>query len=252
MPQVEKRNKNIINENQTQRKKNTNQKKSKRRKTANQKQDKRKKRKHTVSHNKMKSKKRKILQICWNIFFYLIMFFILISAILMAALQRQEKSLNGYRMFGVLTDSMVSPDNSIQEGGFRSGDILITKEVPPESIKIGDVITYKTSANPINKETNLLTHRVVKIQDHLEEEKGIFITTRGDANKSDDMPINASTVVGKGVFVIPKLGGLIKFIKENWLVSLVFILSFVGFVWVVRAYVFLPQAKSKRHRKKIQ
>ena len=191
----------------------------------------------------------------WNIMFYMFMLSILLGSGLMAVMQQQNKSLNGYRMFGVLTNSMVSPNNTIKKGGFRSGDVLITKEVDPNTIKKGDVITYRPSTNPTNASTNFLTHRVVKVDNKLGNEKGLFFTTRGDANKTDDMPISASALVGKEIAVIPKIGGILLFIKENWLLSLIFIISILGFIWVMRTYIFpssnnVETKKTQRKRTK--
>lgn len=200
-------------------------------------------------------RRNKILSFLWNIFFYVIMGSILIGAGVMAIMQQQDKSLNGYRMFGVLTNSMVSPDNTIRKGGFRSGDIIVTKEVDPKEIKVNDVITYRPSTNPTNRSTNNLTHRVVKVNDHLGNEEGIFFVTRGDANKTDDMPINSNALIGKEIFVIPKLGGVFAFVKDNWLISLIFIFCLVGFIWIIRAYILpssdsLPEPKRNRKTKK--
>lgn len=195
------------------------------------------------------SKSKKILLFLWNLLFYGLMLALLSGSLLMAVMQQQDKSLNGYRMFGVLTNSMVSPDNTVKSGGFRAGDIIMIQEVPKESIQAGDVITYRPSTNPTNKSTNYLTHRVVKINDHLGEEEGLFFVTRGDANKTDDMPISADALVGKEVFRIPKLGGILTFVRENWIISLIFIVSILGFIWVVRIYIMIEPEK-KRKRKK--
>ena len=198
---------------------------------------------------------KKLLLILWNILFYFCMLSILVGAGLMAVMQQQNKSLNGYRLFGVLTNSMVSPDNTIKKGGFRSGDIILTKEMDPQAIKVGDVITYRPSTNPTNESTNNLTHRVVKINDHLGNEEGIFFITRGDANKTDDMPISSEALVGKEIFVIPKLGGVLAFVKDNWLISLIFIFCLVGFIWVMRTYILptsapLPERNRKKKKRK--
>ena len=196
-----------------------------------------------------KQQNKSLLLFIWNLAFYVCMLSILIGAGLMAVMQQQNKSLNGYRMFGVLTNSMVSPDNTIKKGGFRSGDIILTKEVDPKEIQVGDVITYRPSTNPTNESTNNLTHRVVKINDRLGNEEGIFFITRGDANKTDDMPISATALVGKEVVIIPKVGGILAFVKDNWLISLVFIFSLFGFIWVMRTYI-LPTPLPERNRKK--
>ncbi|WP_348921027.1 signal peptidase I [Enterococcus rotai] len=204
-----------------------------------------KKKRPSVPH----SKEQKWLLLCWNLVFYGLMLSLMVSSGLMAMMQKQDKSLNGYRMFGVLTNSMVSPDNTLKKGGFRAGDMLVIKEIDTNQVKVGDVITYRPSTNPTNKSTNYLTHRVVKIEDHLGEEKGIFFTTRGDANKSDDMPISARALVGKVTVRVQKIGGILAFCKENWLVSLIFIICIIGFTWVTRIYI-LSGSKKKRTQKK--
>lgn len=211
--------------------------------------------KRTINQKKKKRpsnpplKKHKLFFFIWNCLFYGLMLSLMIGSGLMAMMQQQDKALNGYRMFGVLTNSMVSPDNTLKKGGFRAGDILIIKEIPADQVKVGDVITYHPSTNPTNKSTNYLTHRVAKIEDHLGEEKGIFFITRGDANKSDDMPISARALVGKAIFHIPKVGGILTFIKENWVVSLIFIISIIGFVWVMRIYILSGPEKSHSQKK---
>lgn len=184
----------------------------------------------------VKTKKNKILIFLWNVVFYVVMISIFLGAGLMAIMQQQDKSLMGYRVFGVLTDSMVSPDNTVKKGGFRSGDVVINKEIEGKDIKKGDVITYRPSLNPKNKSNTYLTHRVVKVQDGWDNEKGIFITTRGDANNTDDMPVSEKAVVGKIVGRIPKVGSVLKFIKENLVMSILFVVSVAGFIWFMRKY----------------
>lgn len=193
---------------------------------------------NTSEKKEVRSTTKRVVHFIWNIFFYICMFTLLIGAGLMAIMQQQDKSLNGYRMFGVLTNSMVSPDNTLKKGGFRSGDIIVTKEVNPKTIRVGDVITYRPSTNPTNASSNFLTHRVVKINNHSGNEEGLFFITKGDANQSDDMPISSTALIGKEIFVIPKIGGILAFIKENWLLSIIFLLSFLGFVWVIKSYIF--------------
>lgn len=189
--------------------------------------------------------KKKILLFFMNLLFYVVMLSIFFGATIMAIMQKQDKSLNGYRMFGVLTNSMVSPDNSIKEGGFRAGDIIILKEVEAKYLKKGDVITYRPNTNPNNKKNNYLTHRVIKVQNGLKSEKGYFITTRGDANTTDDMPVSEKALVGKVVGKVPKVGAILSYVKENFVLSVIFILSVVGFFWVIRIYIISGDDTSK-------
>ncbi|MFY8331625.1 signal peptidase I [Vagococcus carniphilus] len=197
--------------------------------------------------------KTKILTFLFNLLFYVSMIFIIFGAGMMAILQQQDKSFNGYRMFGVLTNSMVSPGNKLKEGGFRAGDILILKEVETKDLKVGDVITYRPSTNPDSKSTNYLTHRVVKIEKGKKSkgEEGYYFTTRGDANTTDDMPMNEKALVGKVVGKVPKLGGVITYVKENLILSIVFIASVVGFVWVIKMYI-ISGEEAELEQKKVE
>lgn len=189
------------------------------------------------SMSKKSQSKHSVLELVWNLLFYVLMIFIIFSAGMMAIMQQQDKSFNGYRLFGVLTNSMVSPDNTLKEGGFRAGDVLIIKDATAKDLKVGDIVTFRPSSNPDNKSTNYLTHRVVKIQDGLKGEKGYYITTRGDANKTDDMPMSEKALVGKVVRRVPKIGGIIAYVKDNFILSIVFIASVIGFVWVIKMYI---------------
>lgn len=197
------------------------------------------------------NKKHTKLAALFNVLFYVIMLGIFFGAGIMAIMQQQDKSFNGYRMFGVLTDSMVSPGNKIKKGGFHSGDVIIIKEVKAKDLKKGDVITYRPSTNPDSKSTNYLTHRVVKVEKNPEGKKGYYFTTRGDANKTDDMPMSEKALVGKVVGRIPKVGGVLSYIKENFILSVIFILSVVGFFWVIRMYI-LADDDEPRTRKEVK
>ncbi len=85
------------------------------------------------------------------------------------------------------------------------GDIVIVAKVPIESIKKGDIIEYRTSKLSI-------IHRVYDIR---RENGGIEFITKGDANKEvDPDPVKPRQIVGKVMFIIPKVGWISIFIKE--------------------------------------
>ena len=152
----------------------------------------------------------------------------------------------GYRMFGVLSNSMVTPSGKTENGGFKAGSIVFVQDAQPEQLKVGDIITYRPSVNTSNKNTNFLTHRLVDIQTNVEG--GPFYVTKGDGNKDTDMPIVPKAIVGKVIFSIPGIGALLKFIRENIIVSSIFIVSIVAFFWTLRMYVFTPKKVKKKKR----
>ncbi len=77
------------------------------------------------------------------------------------------------------------------------GDIVVVQHVSPEELKVGDIVQYYST------EGYTITHRIIEIR---ETEEGEVFITKGDANEIADAPFTADRVVGKVIFVIPKLG----------------------------------------------
>jgi hypothetical protein len=93
------------------------------------------------------------------------------------------------------------------QGGFEKGDLLIIQGVNSVSeIAVGDVLIIDRGPN-----VTPLTHRVVEIW---EENGEVRLKTKGDNPISNpqsdptigDYPIKPNQILGKVVFVIPKLG----------------------------------------------
>lgn len=180
-----------------------------------------------------KSLGKKGLALIWSLLFYVITFGIIVTSILFAFSDSEEKNLFGYRILGVLTDSM-SPQKDSPSGGFYAGDVIIVKDIPGDGAKVGEVLTY----HPNIESKTFLTHRVVKKMDELEGDPGPFYITKGDANNTEDVPIHAKQVVGKTVFVLPKIGSVLSFVRDNFIISTIFIVSLFGFIVVMRMYFF--------------
>ena len=87
----------------------------------------------------------------------------------------------GYTFLEVVTGSM--------SGTIEIGDGIIVKLI--SEIKENDIIVYK-------KADNLITHRLIKI----EEDR---LITKGDANNVPDEPITKDMIIGKVIFIIPQI-----------------------------------------------
>mgnify|MGYP000241631552 CR=1 FL=1 len=100
-------------------------------------------------------------------------------------------------------DHLYDPDHFPIQGGFARGDLLVIRGVNSISeISVGDVIIIERP-NDIP-----LTHRVFAAW---EENGKIRFTTKGDYNSyllSDDMIVYPEQIIGKVVYVIPKLGNI--------------------------------------------
>lgn len=190
-----------------------------------------------VQQIKSKKKKKKpspILVFIFNLLFYGFILFLVMGSAIFGMSKNDNKSVLGYRVFGVLTDSMVPRDRAIQKGGFSKGDIIIVQDIEGDTAQIDDIITFRPSMGS----KAFLTHRVKDKMDQLGDVEGIYYITQGDANEAEDVPISSEQVVGKKVFVVPKIGGILNFVKEHLIVSMVFLLSVFGFITVLRYYFF--------------
>ena len=164
---------------------------------------------------------KKLINMLGNIMFYTVLIFLLLITLIMGRASKTEQapSFLGYKVYNVLTGSM-SP--TIKVGG-----LIIVKEVSPQNIQEGDVITFRSSSTD-----NVTTHRVIDI----ENVNGIKFVTKGDANNvQDPNPIDSSFLVGKVVKFIPYLGAVAIFIQKNMLLMIGgLIIIFVIFMLITK------------------
>ena len=109
----------------------------------------------------------------------------------------------GYLPMIVLTDSMY-PD-------IKSGDLIICKTVDPESIEIGDVITFY---DPAGNGLSVVTHKVVDI---VNEDGKISFKTRGINNNADDrLLVPADKLIAEYTEIrIPSAGDFAMFMQST-------------------------------------
>ena len=193
------------------------------------------------------SKGKKVATLLSDILFYGVVGIVIIGALLFAANNDQNKAFFGYRFYTVKTNSM-APQKESPSGGFYAGDLIVVKMEAYEKIKVGDVVTFAVG------EDAFLTHRLIEKLSELNGEKGNYMVTQGDANNSPDPPVDADRLLGKTVWVLPYVGTVFQFIRTYYIVCLVFLCSFVGFIWMFRTYLILPKKpiRKKKHRKKKQ
>ncbi|MBO1308886.1 signal peptidase I [Enterococcus sp. 669A] len=191
-----------------------------------------------------KSTNRKIFLFIYNLFFYTLTIGILLSSLMFAFSEKSDAAIFGYRFYQVLTDSMASQPDSPSKG-FYSGDIVLVKMTDGRQVKEGDVVTFQ-----VGEGNRYLTHRMVERLTELNGKEGDYIVTKGDANESNDPPIEASRVYGKVTFVIPKMGSILNFVQENLWLCLVCVLSTFGFFLVLKAYFLQPDPVQEPYKRK--
>jgi signal peptidase len=100
---------------------------------------------------------------------------------------------------------------------FDAGSVVFVRPLPPEEIRVGDILTYKVRGGD-----SIVTHRVVEI---VEEDGKLGFITRGDANDVNDEGIlEPERVIGRVNYYLPYLGRLMTFTQtKQGLLTLVFI-----------------------------
>ncbi len=124
-----------------------------------------------------------------RIIFFIVAIVVIFNLILLVQkIQNKPASIFGYKVFVVISGSM--------EPNIHVGDIVITKNVDEENIKIGDVITF-------NNDKYTITHRVIDII----QDDEIFYKTKGDHNSVADKDlIKYNNIEGVCKFRIEKIG----------------------------------------------
>lgn len=78
----------------------------------------------------------------------------------------------------------------------RTGDLAITRQVPADSVQVGDMIRFR-------EEGVYVIHRVIQVTHDGDD---LVFTAQGDANNTPDPPVPADRLEGKVILVVPKLG----------------------------------------------
>lgn len=101
-----------------------------------------------------------------------------------------------FNAYVVLTGSML-PTIEVK-------DIVITKKVSDDKLKVGDIITFLSPDQRFNGIS--ITHRIVE-RYFDEKENKYYYKTQGDNNNiSDDALVSNDNITGKVILKIPKLG----------------------------------------------
>ncbi|MGL5354185.1 MAG: signal peptidase I [Clostridium sp.] len=150
----------------------------------------------------------KVIKVIGNIIFYSLLacFMLIIIFMVKSTVEGNQPSVAGYRFYVVLTGSM--------QPNIKVGDLIVVKDTAREEVKVNDVITFGSGNS-----SNITTHRVIDILPNNGEVKYI---TKGDANNTQDpSPVEGDRLIGKVVKVIPKIGNIIGWIKNNLVIVLV-------------------------------
>lgn len=149
----------------------------------------------------------------WDITSTILVILVVLFAVLLVGAR-----LVGLKVYTVVSGSM--------EPTYSLGDLIYVKDVPPESIEVGDPITFV-----LNESLTVATHRVVAV-----DAENQRFTTKGDANEVEDAaPVHFNNLIGKPIFAIPLLGFV-----SNWVQNPPGTYIAVGGGLILLLAVFLP------------
>ena len=122
---------------------------------------------------------------------------VLVALVVLAAVFLMGSRLLGYQVYNVASGSMAPI--------YNEGDLIYVKQVDPDSIREGQVITFV-----LNEELTVATHGVVRI-----DKENRHFYTKGEANDTPDAaPVHFNNLIGTPVFSIPLLGYVSAYIQH--------------------------------------
>lgn len=167
-----------------------------------------------------------VLKVCravGNLLFIglLLVMVVMVFSLVQSRMSGEPPKVAGYQTYIVIGGSM-SPT-------FEIGSLAFLQPVDPQTIGVGDIITYRDPTGG----SSLTTHRVKAV--HSDEGMPSF-TTRGDANRVDDpVPVGADLILGKVQFTVPYAGHALNFAQtQRGLLTLVIIPGVLVIIFELR------------------
>ncbi len=124
-------------------------------------------------------------------------------------------SVFGYKPFMVLSGSM--------ETKIHKGDLIISKNVNPSTLKIDDIIAFRDS------EGTVTTHRIIDIVNN--DGQNLFITKGDNNNTQDQNLVEYKDVEGVYVLRIPGVGSIMDSLSEP--TTIIIILLAITLIFVI-------------------
>ena len=152
---------------------------------------------------------KKALNIIKNTFVWLMVLLavsmMIFTVISCTTFNRNDRSLFGYKMYIVNSESMAATD-------FNAGALIFVKEVDPATLKEGDIITFMSQDTDSFGET--ITHKIRTVTTDAEGNPG-FITYGTTTDVDDETIVTYPYVLGQYQRQIPELGTFFNFLKTT-------------------------------------
>lgn len=150
---------------------------------------------------------KKAFQIIKTTFVWLIValavFMMVFTIISVTTFNRNDRELFGYRAYIVKTDSMAATD-------FNAGALIFVKEVDPNTLQEGDIITF--ISQDADSFGEIITHKIRKLTRDANGNAG-FITYGTTTNVDDATVVTFPYILGKYQTHLPHVGTFFNFLK---------------------------------------
>ncbi len=126
--------------------------------------------------------------------------------------QTEANKVGGYQAYIITTNSM--------EPNIREGDVIIIKQCDEQTLKEGDIITFRNSKN------EFVTHRIISIE---EEQNEKLYVTKGDNNTIEDLEkLSFNAIEGILILRVPFLGNILLLFRNRiYLILLVLVMILI-------------------------
>lgn len=150
---------------------------------------------------------------------------LLMLAVIVAMVPFTAPKLFGYRIYGVLTESMTP--------SYPVGSVVYIRPCEPETVQAGDVITFRMGTDT----EYVMTHRVIDV-----DAVGRLFCTKGDANNAADAePVAFDRLIGRAELCIPGLAALSELADSMTGRAVLFIAFALAFILWVTADLLSPK-----------
>ena len=128
---------------------------------------------------------------------------LLVSVIFIQRVSNNNLTVFGYRIFTIVTESMVPK--------YKVGDMILSRETDINSLNIGEEVVYMGASGDFKDK--IVTHQIIKI-DETKGEK--YFHTKGLANSVEDPIVTSSQIMGRVVYKFKILSMLSKLINNMY------------------------------------
>ena len=178
----------------------------------------------------------RILKIVLNVIvtIFVILFFVVLC---LQRFSNNRLSFFDYRMFTVISGSM--------EPKYVIGDVLISKNIDPSDVKVGDTISYLGKEGTfVNK---VVTHEVVDIEKDADGK--YYFHTKGLANVIEDPIVYEDQLYGKVIYKSVILSFIYKIISTN--IGL-FLFIVIPILYIIGSEILSAMLEKEERRRKIK